>query len=51
MNARRRHSYRLAGHDYSDSSHAYFITLQTKIKGLRPGSVIVPSAPFTSCPA
>ena len=51
MNARRRHSYRLAGHDYSDSSHACFITLQTPLKGIQPGSVIVPSAPFTSCPA
>jgi REP element-mobilizing transposase RayT len=51
MRKQRRNSYRLAGHNYADSSHAYFITLQTKIKGVKPGSVILTSAPFTSCPA
>ena len=51
MRKQRRNSYRLVGHNYADSSHAYFITLQTKIKEVKPGSLIMASAPFTSCPA
>lgn len=48
---RRRNTYRLHGHDYSDSSYVYFVTLDTKIKSVTAGSAIDPLAPFTSCRA
>jgi REP element-mobilizing transposase RayT len=51
MEQRRRNSYRLRGHDYADSSYAYFVTLDVKIKQVAPGRQIDPSAPFTTCRA
>ncbi len=48
---RRRNSYRLTGHDYSDSSYAYFVTLDTKVRNVRDDRLIDPLAPFTSCRA
>ena len=48
---RRRNSYRLAGHDYSDSSYAYFATIDVKIRHVAPGSTTDLLAPFTSCMA
>jgi REP element-mobilizing transposase RayT len=49
MQRRRRNSYRLAGHDYSDPSYAYFVTIDVKIKHVANDSQIDPLAPFTSC--
>ena len=46
---RRRNTYRLSGHNYSDSSYVYFITLDAKIKTVEPDSLVDPTAPFTSC--
>lgn len=51
MEHRRRNSYRLHGHDYTDSSYAYFVTLDTKIKEVRDDQLLDPLAPFTSCRA
>jgi len=51
MEYRRRNSYRLTGHNYADSSYAYFVTLDTKIKHVRDAQIIDPLAPFTSCRA
>ena len=51
MYRRRRSSYRLAGHDYADSSYAYFVTLNAKIKRVADDSQVDIRAPFTSCPA
>jgi len=51
MQHRRRNTYRLPGHDYSDPSYAYFITLNTKIKKVEASSIVDPRRPFTSCPA
>jgi REP element-mobilizing transposase RayT len=47
---RRCNTYRLTDHDYSDSSYAYFVTLDTKIKAVEDNSPVVPACPFTSCP-
>lgn len=51
MEYRRHNSYRLKGHDYSDSSYAYFVTIDTKIKHVSDPQKIDPLAPFTSCRA
>jgi REP element-mobilizing transposase RayT len=47
---RRRNTYRLPGHDYSDSSYAYFVTLNAKIEAVETNSPVDPREPFTSCP-
>ena len=49
MQKRRRNSYRLEGHDYSDSSYAYFATIDVKIKHVTDERSINPLAPFASC--
>jgi REP element-mobilizing transposase RayT len=47
---RRRNTYRLPGHDYSDESYAYFITLNAKVEAVKTESPVDPQSPFTSCP-
>lgn len=51
MEHRRRNSYRLSGHDYADSTYAYFVTLDTKVKQVADDQSVNPLAPFTSCRA
>jgi REP element-mobilizing transposase RayT len=46
----RRSTYRLPGHDYSDSSYAYFVTLNAKIRAVEATSLVDPQQPFTSFP-
>ena len=46
---RRRNTYRLQGHDYADSTHACFVTVNTKITTVEANSLVDPDAPFSSC--
>jgi putative transposase len=51
MHQRRRNTYRLSGHDYSNPAYAYFATIDVQIKDVAGGSQIDVEAPFTSCQA